>query len=136
MFLRSVILAAASESGLPDPNGAWFIGALVIGLTFLAIAIGAVMVIVKRNPPLHVEFASKQELEALSLRVDGIADEIRESFRELDGKRSRSIAGLHEALENSTQAIREEMKDDVGKLQNRITDVFGEMKRILGRLEK
>ncbi len=129
---------AASETvtKLPDPSSSQAIGWVLASLFCLG-NIGLVLKqLFQRTPPLHEEFASKKELEALSERVDGIAAKIQESFDALDGKRSRSIAGLHQALERATESIRGEVKKDVGHIQNRITDMFGEIQRILGRFEK
>lgn len=127
---------ASADAGVPDPNGPISIGALVIGVGVLAGIVLTFILIFRRDPPLHREFASKAELDALSGRVDRIAEEIGDRFDQLDEKRSQSIKGLHHDLAATREAVRAEVKADVEKVHLRVNDIFGELKRLSGLLEK
>lgn len=53
----------------------------------------------------QVEYATKAELHAVDQRVHELADKIESNFRELDRKRSVSIAGLHDDLHKVETAV-------------------------------
>lgn len=131
-----LFFAQASAADMADPNGPVSIGTLVIGLGVLAGIAVALMSIFRRDPPLHREFASKQELEALSLRVDSLSSEIGYRFDRLDEKRSESIGGLHQAVDDASRELRFEMHRDMAGMYSRMTELVGQVQKLIGRIEK
>lgn len=89
----------------------------------------------KANPPLHKQFVTREEFQALSGRFEEIGRELRSSFIELDRKRSVSIAGLHDDLSAGLQKVRDEMKSDNGGIHNRITEMIGLVRELKGKIE-
>lgn len=90
----------------------------------------------RAHPPLHVTFASREEHAELKGRVDGIETKIDEGFQRLDARRSSSVAGLHDDLEDSITSLRLEVKADIKGVHDRMTDVLGAVRRLEGKLEK
>jgi hypothetical protein len=88
----------------------------------------------RANPPLHTTYASKQEHAELKARVDNIETKIDEGFQRLDAKRSSSVAGLHDDLEEAIEALRLEVKNDIGGVQNKLGDVLGAVAELRGRV--
>ena len=123
----------------PDANG--LLQFLII-VGFLASTFTSVMALrssnraQKREVSFADEYATKAEHTELKIRVDGIDSSVRSGFDRLDGKRSVSIAGLHDDLEAKTNALRLEVKADIKGVHERVTDIVGFVKRIEGKLEK
>lgn len=105
-------------------------------LAFLLATALTIKLLVKRDPPMHQEFASREEHAELKSRVDKISDEIARGFERVDSRRSQSVAGLHDDLEESITALRLEVKTDIKGVQDRMSDVLGAVSRIEGKLEK
>lgn len=61
-------------------------------------------------------FATKAEHDKLEQRVNGLSAEIKDGFRELDKKRSVSIAGLHDDLNNGLEKVHKR----IDELPNRV----------------
>lgn len=53
----------------------------------------------------HKEYATKEELQKVDQRVHELDARIETNFRDLDKKRSTSIAGLHDDLRTTTAAM-------------------------------
>lgn len=81
-------------------------------------------------------YATKAEHTELKGRVDNADAKIETNFRELDRKRSVSIAGLHDDLAAKTEALRSEMKSDNERLHDRITDVLAKVSELKGQVQK
>jgi hypothetical protein len=90
----------------------------------------------KREVTFTNEYATKAEHAELKNRVDKIADEIVRGFERVDGKRSSSIAGLHDDLESKTTALRMEVKSDIKGVHDRVSDLVGAVNRLVGKVEK
>jgi tetrahydromethanopterin S-methyltransferase subunit G len=71
-----------------------FIGCLVV-LAGLALTIKRLFT---REPPLHREYASRDDHRQLSARVDNIEELIRDGFEKIDQKRSKSVAGIYDEI--------------------------------------
>lgn len=112
----------------------------------------------RANPPLHRQFVSRDEFSNLEEEVQAIAAEFRDSltkerdaalnrfsaiageiksnFNALDGKRSASIAGLHDDLRDGMEKIRSEVRQDNTGIHTRITEVISAVAELRGRLGK
>ncbi|HEY0966945.1 MAG TPA: hypothetical protein VGD88_06120 [Opitutaceae bacterium] len=86
----------------------------------------------KATPPLHHQFATREEHKALASRVDDLSGEIRDGFQKLDEKRSRSTGGLHQRIEESNQTIRSEIKTDIKGVHDRLTTLVGAVSELKG----
>jgi len=82
------------------------------------------------------KFATKEEVEELRARVDNIAAKISDGFDALDRKRSTSIAGLHQAIEGKTDALRREVKSDFIGVHERVNMILARVSEIAGRMSK
>ena len=80
-------------------------------------------------------YATKSEHTELKDRVRTVETAVDENFRELDRKRSVSIAGLHDDLTAKTDALRKDMKDDNERLNVRITEVLSRVSELKGELK-
>ena len=89
----------------------------------------------RANPPLHILYVTKPEHEQLKGEVASMRQRIDDGFRELDKKRSSSIAGLHDDLERKVGELRREIKEDTSAVQNRISDVLEKVSELKGRIE-
>jgi hypothetical protein len=79
------------------------------------------------------EFAPLNDHRVLAERVERLEGDIHRGFAEADKRRSSSIAGLHQRIENSTGDLRKEIKADNGALNNRITEILRELGELKGR---
>ena len=126
-------------------------------LVFILSAIALGKKIFVREPPLHREFmertecarlhtkldydiaaeisARKEEHDKLKVRVDKIADDIARGFERLDQKRSVSVAGLHEELDQSIERLRLEVKGDIKGVHDRINVVLEAVSKLRGKIE-
>lgn len=89
----------------------------------------------KATPPLHRQFVTREEFQALAERVDGIAAEVHEGFRALDHKRSVSVANLHAAITQLGNAVRSEIKADTKGVHDRVNEVLSAVSKLEGRIE-
>lgn len=90
-----------------------------------------------REKPIPGEtYATKTEHGELKGRVAAVEDRTEQNFRELDRKRSVSIAGLHDDLRDKTDSLRTEMKADNERLNMRITEILSAVGEIKGRIAK
>jgi hypothetical protein len=90
-----------------------------------------------REKPIPGEtYATKVEHNELRQRLDAVDGKIEANFRELDRKRSVSIAGLHDDLTAKTEAIRAEMKHDAEGIHARMSDILGAVHELKGRIQK
>lgn len=123
----------------PDANG--LLQFLII-VGFLASTFASVMALrssnraQKREVSFADEYATKAEHTELKIRVDGIDSSVRSGFDRLDGKRSVSIAGLHDDLEVKTKELRLEVKSDIKGVHDRVTELLKVVARVEGKLEK
>lgn len=122
---------------LPDPSSAQSVG--WISLALVCLIIGANQAItffghLREKPVPSDTYATKAEVAELKLRMSTMESRVEENFRELDRKRSVSIAGLHAAIDAKTGALREELKQEHRGVHNRLTDVIekiGELKGVV-----
>lgn len=97
-----------SLAQLPAPESAQAIGWLA--LAGFAIAGGVNQVLkffdrFKETPPSHQTYATKSEHGELANRVDRVDEKIDANYKALDQKRSISVANLHDALKEQTDAL-------------------------------
>lgn len=83
----------------------------------------------------EVEFTPLEAHRKLEAKVDRITDQITAGFDKADGKRSSSIAGLHDDLRNATEHLRTEMKSDNTGLHNRLSEVLVELGELRGQVK-
>lgn len=124
---------------LPAPTSAAAIG--FIALAFFAIIGGVNQALrffdrLKEKPIPADTYATKQDHGELKDRVSAVEDRTEQNFRELDRKRSVSIAGLHDDLRDKTESLRQEMKSDNERLNIRITEILSAVGEIKGRIAK
>lgn len=82
------------------------------------------------NAPLSVEivkqFATKDELRELEEKLDSfrnlVVEKLEEHFRELDGKRSKSIGNLHEVLNRRIDVVHADMRALPGQILTTLRD--------------
>ncbi len=123
----------------PDPQA---LTQFLIVLGFLGSIVASLVAIrssnraQKREVSFADEFATRAQHDDLKGRVDKIADEIRSEFARLDQKRSVSIAGVHDDLENAIAALRAGVKQDVEGVHDRINVVLAAVSELKGRLSK
>ena len=82
----------------------------------------------------HKSYTPWEQHLDLKARVDKMSDEIRQGFERLDHKRSQSIAGLHDDLQNSSATIRAEVKEDISGVHTRINEVLEAVSELKGRI--
>lgn len=121
---------------LPDPNSYTAIGWVLVVLFVIGGGVLIIQQIFRKDPPLHKEYVTRQEHSELKQRVEQMADKIDDNFRALDQKRSVSIAGLHHDLANRTDAVRKEIKTDVGGLHDRLNMVLTAVAHLEGKVGK
>jgi polyhydroxyalkanoate synthesis regulator phasin len=71
-------------------------------------------------------FATKSEHEKLEQRVNGLSAEIKDGFRELDKKRSVSIAGLHDDLNTGLEKVHKR----IDELPNRVISLLKDTREL------
>lgn len=80
----------------------------------------------KANPPLHATYATKTEHVELKERVQAVEEKVDENYKQLDGKRSASIAALHEKLEAQTR----ELNDRIDAVPERTIKLLRETQQL------
>jgi hypothetical protein len=82
----------------------------------------------------ETQFATRAELEEVKRSVAALAAKIEHGFAELDLKRTTSLERLHGDLQARTDGLRAELKADTDKIHHRVTEVFGALRELRGRL--
>ena len=59
----------------------------------------------RANPPLHATYASKAECVLHNARVEHLEQKVDANYKDLDAKRSMSVANLHEKFEEQTREL-------------------------------
>ncbi len=80
------------------------------------------------------QFATRAELEEVKRTVATLTAKIDRGFAALDLKRTTSLEKLHGDLQTRTDALRAELKTDTDKIHHRVTDVFGALRELTGRV--
>jgi len=120
----------AEAQQLPDPNSFASIGWLLVGLGAIALLLNQGADFLARfkakepTPPLHEQYATKQELAAVESKVDDIDGKIDRRFEELRKERSVSVAQLHKRIEETTSGI-----------QARVSDLMGSFRELKGAVQ-
>lgn len=106
-------------------------GATETLLWSLAALLGFVLLLKQlffRSPSIEAEFATKSELRAVEAKIDGhigrIETRIDDKLNELDLKRSRQVAALHEDNRSCERTIAAALRD----LQKQISELAGQLK--------
>jgi hypothetical protein len=127
----------------------WKMGlGFIIGLIVFAAAIGAWRSLTgndrqKADIRIESDYVTHTELDS---RLDGLASEIERKFEKalhgefkaLSGERSRSIAGLHGKVEETTGELRRELSDRINVVDGLVRQIQGELKQFFrcgGRAE-
>ncbi len=117
----------------------WKMGVgFLVGLIVFAAAIGAWRTLTgndrtKTDVRIESDFVTHSELDT---RLQGLASEIERKFekalhgefKQLNGERSRSIAGLHEKVEATTGELRRELSDRINIVDGLVRQIQGELK--------
>jgi hypothetical protein len=117
----------------------WKMGlGFIIGLIVFAAAIGAWRSLTgndrtKADVRIESDFVTHTELDS---RLGGLASEIERKFekalhgefKQLNGERSRSIAGLHGKVEETTGELRRELSDRINVVDGLVRQIQGELK--------
>jgi len=82
----------------------------------------------------ETQFATRAELEEVKRSVSALTEKIDHGFAALDLKRSNSLEKLHGDMQTRTDTLRAELKSDTDKIHNRVTDVFGALREMRGRM--
>lgn len=133
-----------AESVPSDPNSYQGIGWVLVAIGALAVIVNQFGEVFNRfrakepSPPLHKEYASREQHDELRERVDAMAQEIAANFKDMREERSRSARTLHERIEKFdiknqqlTAALSKEVKEDFLGVHHRISEIvtaFSELK--------
>ena len=82
----------------------------------------------------ETQFATRAELEEVKRSVSALTEKIDHGIAALDLKRSNSLEKLHGDMQTRTDTLRAELKSDTDKIHNRMTDVFGALREMRGRM--
>lgn len=125
------LIAEAASTSLPDPNGYAAIGwvVVIIGGIFVILNSGADFInrfkAKEPTPPLHEQFATKDELDEVKEEVRGLDRKIDDRFDQLRLERSKSVAELHKRIEAISAG-----------LNDRVTELLGGFRELRGRVEQ
>ena len=133
------VLLAPSTLAAIFEDAEWKIGVgFMIGLIVFAAAMGAWRSLTgtdrtKADVRIESDFVTHSELDS---RLQGLASEIErkfekalhEEFKQLNGERSRSVAGLHEKVEETTGQLRRELSDRINVVDGLVRQIQGELK--------
>lgn len=125
---------------MPDATWVWLIGGVVVIGFFLVKGISAGIDLKeklvgdrepKANPPFHLQFTPRVEHEVLRTRVDSherqlasVQSEIRDGFAGMAAELSKSRGNLHQKIEEQAKDSRQELKEEMGGVHDRINDVL------------
>ncbi len=94
------------------------------------------------TPPLHKEYVTKSDAEALKAEVDKIDAERRTSVANLHAKLDAQVAALRceircemGEIRSDMGEMRKEMKADNLAVHNRITEVLGALRELKGKVQ-
>ncbi len=141
-------------ASLPPPESAASLGWLMISGASLALAVNQIWSVVDRfksDPPLHLHYATKKEMQEVHGRIKrereeinrdlaelklsnaAAREEVRDLFEKLDEKRTTSIGGLHQAVDDASRELRNELKNDMSGVQNKLGELLIAVGRLQGR---
>ena len=136
--VSAFVIPSLSSLTLFD-DAEWKMGlGFIIGLIVFAAAIGAWRSLTgndrqKADVRIESDFVTHTELDS---RLGGLASEIERKFekalhgefKQLNGERSRSIAGLHGKVEETTSELRRELSDRINVVDGLVRQIQGELK--------
>ena len=106
----------------------------------LAIAV-SIKQLMQRDPPLHREFASQDQINALVKRIDELQGNVEENFHDLREERSRSIGNLHSKMDQIdrrnqeiTEALRKETKSDFVGMHQMFQQLLSNFSELRGEI--
>lgn len=123
----------AQAQQLPDPNSFASIGWLFVGLGALALLLNQGADFLARfkakepTPPLHEQYATKDELDEVKKQVGELDEKIDSQFEKLRNERRVSVAELHKRIESVSTGVH----DRVTELLKSFSELKGTVQQAL-----
>lgn len=144
---------AQLSADMAGPVVAWILGASGV-LWFTNQAFDFYKAHIREQPTPSDTYATKAELRevhgrikrerdevnariaGMDGRIDGVSSEVRSGFKDLDKKRSDSIAGLHKAIDTVEDQMGGHWREEVKGIRQILSDMLTAIGRLQGRNEK
>lgn len=124
-------MLAQAVQQLPDPNSFASIGWLLVGLGALALLLNQGADFLNRfrakepTPPLHEQYATKDELDEVKRQVGELDEKIDSQFEKLRNERRVSVAELHKRIEGVS-----------GGMHERVTELLKSFSELKGTVQQ